>query len=87
MRLEVIDEEEETIDAWIDLGLEECRSEISQRDSTTGDDAEKVGRGSADDVKVLVEKAVSELRSWDRETGIRVEFVLRELIWSKRAEG
>ena len=87
-RLHLIDEEEGRIaeDSWVDLGLGGCRSEVSQREHEGGVEANGADHGSEGDVQALVEKAVGEIRAWDREMGVRVEFVLRELVWSNRGD-
>lgn len=68
------------------------RARVGERggDGGGGDDAggEVVDGGKVgEEVSALVKRAIREVREWDREVGIRMEFVLREVVWAKWCEG
>lgn len=80
MRLGFLDAEE----SGEDVGeLRSWRARVGERGDGGGNDGgEEVG----EEVSSLVRRAIKEVREWDREVGIRMEFVLREVVWAKWCE-
>lgn len=62
------------------VDFEDGRGVILDRDVDCVDDEDSgSGTTAADEIGALVEKAIAEIKKWDRETGERVGAVLNEL--------
>ncbi|KAM0723774.1 hypothetical protein Q7P37_000764 [Cladosporium fusiforme] len=86
VRLEMLDEaeREERFDEEDGDGVS-CRASIAQRAVGIGKRGAKSGRAdsSKEVISRLVQRAVGDVKEWDREVGLRLEFALREVVWAR----
>ena len=75
-----LQDEEDEEDGMVLVDFSEGRGMVSSRDmECLDDDDSSSDTAVADEIGVLVEKAIAEIKKWDREMGKRVEAVLGEL--------
>ena len=73
-------QDEEDEDGMVLVDFEDGRGVILDRDVECVDDEDSdSGSTAADEIGALVEKAIAEIKKWDREMGKRVGAVLNEL--------